>query len=51
VVLGSKDDKYVMRILKKIKEYNSKKELEANLYSIVTEEHLKEMEELELEEE
>ena len=47
VVLGWEDDKYVMRILKKMKEYDSKKELEKNLYSIVIEERLKEMEELE----
>ena len=50
VVLGWKDDKYVMRIYKKMKEYNNKKELKKNLYSIVIEEHLEELKEMNKEE-
>jgi len=51
MVLNWEDEKYIMRIFKKMKKYDSKKELEENLYSIVIEEYLKEMEELELKEE
>jgi len=49
VVLGWKDDKYVMRIYKKLKEYNNKKELKKNLYSIVIEEHFEELKKMEME--
>lgn len=45
-LLGWKDDKYVMRIYKKMKEYSTKKELKENLFSIVQEEHLEEMEKM-----
>ena len=44
VVLGWGKDKYVMRIFKKMKVYNNKKELEKNIFSIVIEEHLEELE-------
>lgn len=50
VVLGWKEDRYVLRIYKKIKEYKNKKELKKNLFSIVTEEHLEELKEMESEE-
>ena len=43
VILSWEDEKYVMRIYKKMKVYNNKKELEKNLFSIVIEEELKEM--------
>jgi hypothetical protein len=46
VVLGWEDDKYVMRIYKKMKEYNNIKELENNLYSIAIEEEMEELKEL-----
>ena len=49
VVLGWEDDKYVMRLYKKMKEYNNKKELEENLFSIVIEEHLEELKQMEME--
>jgi len=49
VVLSWEADKYVMRIYKKMKEYNNKKELEENLFSIVVEEHLEELKEMEME--
>jgi len=45
-VLGWEDDKYVMRIYKKMKKYNNKKELKKNLSTIVIEEHLEEMNEM-----
>jgi hypothetical protein len=44
IVLGWEDDKYVMRLFKKMKEYPNKKELEENIFSIAIEEHLEEME-------
>lgn len=44
IVLEWGKDQYVMRIYKKMKEYNNIKELEDNIYSIVREEELKEME-------
>ena len=47
VVLGWKDDKYVMRIYKKMREYNNKRELKENLFSIVTEEELEDLKEME----
>ncbi len=47
VVLGWGGDKYVMRIYKKMKVYNNKKELEENLFSIAAEEHLEELKEME----
>jgi hypothetical protein len=45
VVLGWKDDKYVMRIYKKIKEFNNKKELKKNLFCIAMEEEMEELKE------
>jgi len=48
VVLGWKKDKYVMRIYKKMKEYNNKKDLEDNLFSIVIEEDLKDLKEIKM---
>lgn len=44
VVLGWENDKYVMRLFKKMEKYNGKKELEENIYSIVDGEFLKEIE-------
>jgi hypothetical protein len=44
VVLGWKNDRYVMRIYKKMKEYNNEKELKKNLFSIAREEKMEEME-------
>lgn len=50
VVLGWEDGKYVvMRFYKKMKKYNNKKELEENLFSIVIEEHMEELKEMEME--
>ena len=49
VVLGWGDDKYVMRIFKKMKVYNNKKDLENNLLSIVIEEELEELKKMEME--
>jgi len=49
MVLGWEDDKYVMRLFKKMKEYNNKKELEENIFSIAIEEHLEELKEMEME--
>ena len=50
IVLGWEDDKYVMRLFKKMKEYTNKKELEENIFSIAIEEHLEELKEMEMEE-
>ena len=50
IVLGWEDNKYVMRLFKKMKEYTNKKELEGNIFSIATEEHLEELKEMEMEE-
>jgi hypothetical protein len=50
IVLGWEDDKYVMRLFKKMKKYNNKKELEENIFSIAIEEHLEELKEMEMEE-
>jgi hypothetical protein len=50
IVLGWEDDKYVMRLFKKMKEYNNMKELEENIFSIAIEEHLEELKEIEMEE-
>jgi len=47
IVLEWENDKYVMRIYKKMKEYNNKEELEENIFSIVGEEHLEELKEME----
>ena len=46
IILSREDDKYVMRIYKKMRVYNNKKELEENLFSIVVEEELEDLEEL-----
>lgn len=46
VVLGWEDDKYVMRIYKKMKEYKNIKELENNRFSIAVEEAMEELKEL-----
>jgi hypothetical protein len=48
-VLGWEDDKYVMRLFKKMKEFNDKQELEENIFSIAIEEHLEELKEMEME--
>lgn len=47
VVLEWEKDKYVMRIYKKMKEYSNKEELEENIFSIVREEYLEELKEME----
>jgi len=49
IVLGWENDKYVMRIFKKMKVYKNKKELKKNLFSIVIEENLEELKEMEME--
>ncbi len=46
IVLGWEDDRYIMRIYKKMKEYDNIKELEENLFSIANEEELEEFKEL-----
>jgi hypothetical protein len=43
IVLGWEDDRYVLRIYKKMKEYNKIKELEKNLFSIAMEEEIEEL--------
>lgn len=47
IVLEWEKDKYVMRIYKKMKEYNNVEELEENVFSIAREEYLEEMKEME----
>lgn len=47
IIMGWEKDKYVMRVYKKIGEYNNKKELEENIFSIVRDEHLEELKEIE----
>lgn len=47
VVLGWEDDKYVMRIYKKMKVYSSKKELKENIFSIIIEANMDELKEIE----
>ena len=49
IVLGWENDKYVMRLFKKMKEYSNKKELKKNIFSIAIEEHLEELKEMEKE--
>ena len=43
VVLGWEEDKYVMRIYKKMKKYNKIEELENNLFNIAIEEAMEEL--------
>ncbi len=43
IVLGWEDEKYVMRIFKKMKEYDKIKELKKNIFSIVIEEEMQEI--------
>jgi len=47
IVLQWENSKYVMRIYKKMKEYNNVEELEENVFSIAREEYLDEMKEME----
>ena len=44
IVLEWENDKYVMRVYKKMKEYSNKEELEESIFSIAKEEYLEEME-------
>lgn len=46
VVLGWEDDRYIMRIYKKMKKFNNKKELKKNIFSIVMEERMEELKEI-----
>lgn len=46
IILEWENDKYVMRLYRKIKEYNDQEEVEKNLYSIIEDENIQELKEM-----